>query len=102
MISLQETLLRAWLRDASTPLPGDLVQLGGEELGIALQQAEAGGVHLMILEICGGFLFLMKRTKNPIFLGKYHQNGVFSMAMLVYSRRVYPRGSDMMNFSWDS
>ena len=28
--------------------------------------------------------------ENPIFLGKYHQNGGFSMAMLVY-RRVFPR-----------
>ena len=42
-MSLQEALLRAWLRDASTPLPGDLVQLGGEELGIALQRAEVWG-----------------------------------------------------------
>lgn len=60
-MSLQETLLRAWLRDASTPLPGDLVQLGGEELGIALQRAEVGGgVHLMILDFCGGFFLFFK------------------------------------------
>eukprot|EP00434_Breviolum_minutum_P037562 symbB.v1.2.033312.t1/scaffold4120.1/size95231/2 len=42
-VLLKEALLRAWLRDASTPLPGDLVQLGGEELGIALQRAEDFG-----------------------------------------------------------
>ena len=54
-------MLRAWLRDASTPLPGDLVQLGGEELGIALQRAEVGGgVHLMILDFCGGFFLFFK------------------------------------------
>ena len=29
--------------------------------------------------------------ENPIFLGKYHQNGGFSMAMLVY-RRVFFKG----------
>ena len=37
-------------------------------------------------------LFTLPETnlahENPIFLGKYHQNGGFSMAMLVYRRVV--------------
>ena len=31
--------------------------------------------------------------ENPIFPGKYHQNGGFSMAMLVYRRVLLPASS---------
>ena len=40
--------------------------------------------------------------ENPIFLGKYHQNGGFSMAMLVYRRvcKGPPKWPKIHGFHW--